>query len=45
VAVEVEDGRFFFGLEQAEPSRDFLIGLLDSAEVLDLDSHRKKRGK
>jgi len=34
VLVEVEDGTFVFGLEQAEPARDFLIGLFDPAEVL-----------
>jgi hypothetical protein len=34
VAVEVENRGFFFGLEEAEPARDLLIGFLDPAEVL-----------
>src|SRR5207302_5462575 len=34
VAVEVEDRGFLFGLQQAEPARDFLIGFLDAAKIL-----------
>ena len=34
VAVEIENGRFFLGLQQAQPARDFLIGFLDAAKVL-----------
>src|SRR5439155_13169454 len=34
VAVEIENGRFFFGLQQAETPRDLLIGFLHPAEIL-----------
>src|SRR4051794_32716955 len=34
MAVEVEDGGFVVGLEQPEAARHFLVGLLNSAEIL-----------